>query len=136
MCSACRSYRPHPVKMYISHRARSHSDIHLSNVTDHTDPAGLLNPPVNLDHANLPMNFYADHADGTDPISVKRNISYRSHRFHSGRSYRSCRSHICTDRTDQVPTQVHMCEIFTSDLIPAKHDVNLWEVSRFYRSFR
>ena len=43
---------------------------------------------------------------------------------------------ICTDHSDHTdPTQVHTCEISASYRpIPAKHDVNKCEVSRFYRS--
>ena len=60
------------------------------------------------------------------------NISYRSQLFHSGGSYRSCRSHICTDHADQVPTQAHTCGISTSSgPITAKHDVNHCQVSMF-----
>ena len=74
----------------------------------------------------------ADHAGRTDPIPVKIYMFYRSDIHHSVRSYRSCRSHICTDHTDQVPTQVHTREISPhTEPIPAKHDVNNCEVSRF-----
>ena len=91
------------------HRPRSHKKTHLSNVTDHadhTDHAGPVchaNPPINMDHANPPINIYMQIIVKIDPIMVKINTSYRSHILHSGRSYRSCISNICTDHTDQVP---------------------------------
>ena len=77
------------------------------------------------------------------------NISYRSHSFHSaGRSHRSCRSHIQIIQLPADHTLIQITQIkiplrykgvkylLYSDPIPAKHDVNKCEVSRFYRSLR
>ena len=136
MCSSCRSYRSHPVKMHRSHRSRPHSGTHLSNIidradhTDFTDPGGHANQPINMDHPNPPINIYftyTDHADRTDPVPVKMNRSYISHRFRLGRP---CRSHTGTDHTDHVSAQLHTCKYLPhTDPIPVKHAVNKCEVS-------
>ena len=133
------SYLSHPVKMYISHTSRSLSRTHLSNTTDpadHTDHTDPANPPINMDIANPFINM--------------------------GKSCGSCRPHPGQDEQIIQITQISLRYIIQilltthiwitqiksplrytrgkylphTDPIPAKHDVNKCEISRFYNSCR